>query len=129
RLVYTVEAEVPLLHSAEVTADGNYALIYSTALAGGNSVMIVDLTKPDWPVRAVVDSADRAWVLAGNIGTQLILSTQDGAERGRVVSIDISHDSPPIVELVAEDAEKVLGSVTLVGDRLITTYFHNAQTE
>jgi prolyl oligopeptidase len=129
RLVYTAETDVPLLHSAEVTADGNYALIYSSALAGGNSVMSVDLTKPGWPVRAVVDSFDQAWALAGSIGTRLFLATQYGAERGRVVTVDISEGAPAITELIAEDPTKVLGSATLVGDRLIATYFHDAQTE
>lgn len=129
RLVYSAEADVPQLHTAEVTADGNFALIYSTALAGGNSVMSVDLTKPDWPLRAVVDNIDQAWSLAGNIGTLFFFATEDGTERGRVVSVDISHQSPSIVEVIPEDAEKVLSSATLVGDRLINTYIHNAQTE
>lgn len=129
RLIPTQEADFPLIHSVEVTADGGYAVIYSTALAGGNSLAIIDLDNPDWPIRIVVDTFDYSWLLAGNIGTKFFLTTQQGAERGRIVTIDLVDPMMRCIELIAERPDRVLKFSSLVGSRLVVSYMHHAKTE
>ncbi|MBF6615742.1 MAG: S9 family peptidase [Candidimonas sp.] len=129
RLVYASEAEVPLIHTVEVTADGRYAVIYSTALTGGNALAIADLSNPGWPIKTMVDTFDHAWLLAGNIGTKFFLSTQQGAERGRVVTTDLAGPVAVFAELIAERHDRVLKFAALIGNRLIVSYMHDAKTE
>lgn len=129
RLVYAPKAASPLIHTVEVSADGRYAVIYSTALTGGNALATVDLGNPEWPIRSMVDTFDHAWLLVGNIGTKLFLSTQEGAERGRIVTTDLAESVAVFVELVAERQDRVLKFGALIGDRLIVSYMHDAKTE
>jgi prolyl oligopeptidase len=128
RLVYAPEADFPLIHTLEVTADGRYAIIYSTALTGGNGLAVLDLSDPDWPIRTMIDTFEHTWLLAGNIATKLFLCTQKGAERGRIVTTDLADSDAVFTELVAEQ-ERVLKFGGLVGDRLIVSYMQDAKTE
>lgn len=129
RRVHAPEAELPMIHTVDVTADGRYAVIYSSALTGGNGIAVADLSNPDWPIRTVVDTFDHAWLLAGNIGAKLFLFTQKGAERGRIVTTDLADSEAVFVELIAERQDRVLKFGALVGSRLIVSYMHNAKTE
>lgn len=129
RLVYAREADFPLIHTVDVTKDGRYAVIYSTALTGGNGLAMLDLSTPDWPVRTVIGTFDDAWLLVGSIGTKLFLSTQKGAERGRIVTTDLADSEATFIELIAERQDRVLRFGALVGNRLIVSYMHDAKTE
>lgn len=129
RLVHAPEADLPMIYTVEVTPDGRYAVIYSAALAGGNGLAIADLSNPDWPLRTVIDTFDHTWLLAGNIGTKLFLFTQKGAERGRIVTVDLADSVAVFTELIAERQDRVLRFSTLVGSRLIVSYMHDAKTE
>lgn len=128
RLVHAPEADFPLIHTVEVTADGRYAVIYSTALTGGNELVVLDVSEPDWPLRTVIDTFEHTWLLAGNIGTRLFLFTQNGAERGRIVVIDLADADAVFTELLAEQ-ERVLKFGALAGNRLIVSYMQDAKTE
>ncbi|MBX3536660.1 MAG: S9 family peptidase [Chelatococcus sp.] len=129
RLVHAREAEYPLIHTVDVTADGRYAVIYSTALTGGNALSVVDLTDADWTGRTVVDAFDHTWLLAGNVGTKLFLSTQEGAEHGRIVTVDLDDPEPAFVDLIAEREDAVLRFGAHVGDRLVVSYMLDAKTQ
>lgn len=128
RLIHAPEADFPMIHTVEVTADGRYAVIYSTALTGGNGVALLDLGEPDWPIRTVIDTFEHSWLLVGNIGTRLFLSTQQGAERGRIVITELADADAVFTELVAEQ-DRVLKFGALVGNRLIVSYMQDAKTQ
>lgn len=117
-----------MLHTGEVSADGRYAVIYSTALTGGNALTIVDLTVPDWPVRTLVEAFDHSWVVAGNVGTKLFLSTQKDAERGKIVTVDLDDSAPVFTGLIPERKDAVLRFGALVGNRLLVSYMIDAKT-
>lgn len=129
KLIHAPMAEYPLIHMADVTADGRYAVIYSTALTGGNALAIVDLTKPDWPVRTVIDVFDYTWLLAGSLGTKLFLSTQKDAERGKIVTMDLADSEPVFADLIEEREDAVLRFGALVGDRLVVSFMVDAKTQ
>lgn len=128
RQVLAPETELPLVHTVEVTADGRYAVLYSTAMNGGNALSLVDLSTDHWPVQTLVGTFGDSWALVGNIGTKLFLSTQAGAELGKVVTADLADPVPLFADLVAEKDEAVLRFGTLVGNRLILSYMVDAQT-
>lgn len=129
RLVHAPAGDIPLIHTIEATADGRYAVIYSTALTGGNALSVVDLADPDWPVRPVVERFDVTWMLAGNVGTKLYLVTQEGAERGKIVTVDLADERLEFTDLIAEREDEVLRIASLIGDRLIVSYMVDAKTE
>lgn len=129
RLVHAPAADHPLLHTVEVTADGRYLVIYSTAFTGGNALAVVDLEDPDWTVRPVIEGHDHGWMLAGNLDSRLFLVTQAGAERGKLVTMDLAAPEAGVTDVIPERPDAVLRLAGLVGDRLIASYLVDATTE
>lgn len=129
RLVHAPESAFPLIHTVDVTPDGRYAVIYSTALTGGNAVSLVDLTDPEWTVRPVIEAFDYPATVAGNIGTKFFLVTQEEAERGKVVAVDLTDPELAFTDVIPERPEEILRLASLVGDRLIVSWMVDAKTE
>ena len=90
---------------------------------------MVDLSSAEWTVRSLVDGFDTLWTLAGSQSTTLYLVTEDGAERGRLVTVDMNDPDPVFVELIPEHKDRVLRHASLVGDRLLVAYSVDAKTE
>ncbi len=129
RLVYSATAEHPLLHTVDVTADGRYLVIYSTALMGGSALSLVDLTVPEWQVRPVIDRFDHLSALVGNVGTKLFILTTDGAERGKIVTVNLAAPNLVFTDLIEEKPGAYLRLASLVGDKLLLSYMVDARIE
>ncbi len=129
RLVHAPESAYPLIHTVDVTPDGRYAIIYSTALTGGNAVSLIDLDEPDWTVRPIIEAFENPATIAGNIGSKFFLVTQEGAERGKVATFDLADSDLTFTDVVPERPDEILRLATLVGDRLIVSWMVDAKTE
>lgn len=131
RLVHAPTPGQVLLHTADVTPDGRYLIVYSSALTGGVAVAVTDLADSTPTPTPLVESHEDRWVLLGNIGTKLYFATQQDAARGRVVTIDLSDDSPVFFELIPERPDAILreGGSGLLGDRLVLSYTVDVQSQ
>lgn len=127
RLVYATPDQPHLLHNFTVTRDGRYMAIYSTPGSMTRSLTVIDLTAPAWIPRPVVANFDDEWGVVGSHGTQLFAATTLGAERTRIVALDMAQDSPVPVEVVPEQ-EGTLSDAVQVGGRLVATYLVDAKT-
>lgn len=117
-------------HTVNVTPDGRYLFVYTSALTGGAAITVTDLSADDPSPWAIVKSYDDSWVLLGNVVTVLYLATQMDAPRGRVTTPDLSEAEPEFVELIPEWDDAVLreGSAAVLGDRIVLSYMVDAQT-
>lgn len=129
RLVHSPAAEHPILHTVDVSADGRYLVIYSTALLGGSALSLVDLTVPEWQVRPVIDRFDHLSAVVGNVGTKLFILTTDGAERGKIVTVDLAAPNLVFTDLIEEKPGAFLRLASLVGDKLLLSYMVDARIE
>lgn len=128
RLAYATPGRPELLHFAEATSDGRYLVITSTPGTQSNTLSVIDLANPGWPARAVIEHLDAEWTPVGDMDGTLYLLTSDGAERRRIMTLDLAapHEGPRA--LVPQDSA-VLGDARLVGERLIGTYLVDVKTE
>ena len=128
RRVHHQASDRPLLHTATVTTDGRFLVIYSSALSGGVAVRVTDLSRPDARAVTLVEGHDDPWALLGNIGTRLFFATQMGAPRGRVMSIDLADPRPAFAELIPEHPHAVMraGSGGVLGGRIVLGYIVDA---
>ncbi|WP_083005153.1 prolyl oligopeptidase family serine peptidase [Halomonas sp. GT] len=131
QIVHAPTTDRPLLHTADVTSDGRYLIIYTSALTGGVAVTVTDLTSGDQRARTIVESYGDRWVLLGNVGTKLFFATQKDAPRGRVVTIDLSQRQHEFYELIPERPDAVLreGGSAILGDRVLLTYTIDVQSK
>jgi prolyl oligopeptidase len=77
--------------------------------------------------QAIERGAAAITALAG-LPKAVILTTQQGAARGRIVTCDLASDEPGFAELIPEQ-DAVLSDASLLGDRLIVSYMVDAKTE
>lgn len=56
RLIHAPTPGQALLHTVEVTPDGRYLIVYTSALTGGVAVTVTDLTSADPAPRTIVES-------------------------------------------------------------------------
>lgn len=129
RLVYATPDKPKLGHGAGLTDDGRWLVIYtSEGTDPSNALSVVDLTSSDWKVRPLVSEIKNNWGVIGNVGTKFWLSTNDGAPRNRIMTVDLKDSGWKPVEILAEDAATMQGS-TIKGDTLIVNYLVDAKTE
>lgn len=121
RLVHAPLPGQPLLHTLDVTPDGRYLIVYTSALTGGAAINVTDLSAANPSPRSIVESYDASWILLGNVGSVLYLATQMDAPRGRVMALDLAEAEPELVELIPEKKDAVLrkGSAAVLGLVLI----------
>lgn len=128
RLVHSTPDRPHLVHVASVTDDGRFAAIYSSPGSGGSAPTVVDLRSADWRPRTLVPDCDHDWAVVGNIGSRLVLTTQQDAPRGKVVTLDFDAADAPFIDLIGEK-EAVLNDAALLGGRLFVSYLVDATTK
>jgi len=130
RLIYSTPDQPGLLHVANRTEGGRYLAISSSPGTNENALTIVDLAAGDWRARTIVSHMEAEWSVIGNDATKLLLVTTDGAERRRVVSLDMAEENPQPKSIVPEDADNaVLNDAAVMGSRLFIAYLVDAKTE
>lgn len=127
-LVYSDPSRPSVLHMVDRTYDGRYLLIYPTPGAGVNALVSIAIADDDWVPRRLIESFDAEWTVIGAKDDTLFVQTNAGAERRRIVTLDLTQEDSQPMEIVAED-EAVLSNAALLGGRLLTTYLVDAKTE
>jgi prolyl oligopeptidase len=131
RLIHAPTPGLALLHTVDVTPDGRYLVVYTSALTGGVAVTVTDLSSASAAPETIVESYDDRWVLLGNIGTNLYFATQKDAPRGRIVTLDLAEAQPEFSELIPERSDAVLreGGSAMLGDRILLSYTIDVQSQ
>ncbi len=114
---------------ATVTDDGAH-LVITISVGTDDRYQIVhqDLTDSDAEPVTLIEGFDYDYTLIGNIGSQLYFRTNNGAPKGKLISIDVNRPEPEHWrEVIAESAD-VLDQASLVGGRIIAEYMHDAWT-
>ena len=129
RLVHATPPGQLLIQAISVTPDGRYAVITSTPGAGGNALSIIDLQDPDWAPRPIIRTFDHNWGVVANQGTRFLLATNEGAERGKIVTFDLAGTEFHFADLISEQENATLNDAALLGGRLLLTYIVDAKFE
>jgi prolyl oligopeptidase len=129
RLVYETPASPRLSHYADITDDGRWLVISTTeGTDNKNLVSVIDLTDPAWKPRTIIGELKNDWSAIGNTGTKFYFSTNAGAPRERIVTIDVASADLAPHEVVPEQ-DATLSGASIVGGRLILEYLVDAKTE
>ncbi|MDF7774608.1 prolyl oligopeptidase family serine peptidase [Sphingomonas sp. AOB5] len=129
RLVYATPDKPKLGHYAGITDDGRYLVIgTSEGTDNKNMVHIIDLSDPEWKPKAIIPELKNDWSAIGNEGSVFYFSTDAGAPRQRIVSVDIASADLTPKEIVPQ-SDATLGGATIVGGWLVLSYLVDAKTE
>jgi prolyl oligopeptidase len=127
--VFSTPATPKINHSAEVTDDGRWLVIASSAGTDpANAVTLIDLEKPGAKPRTLIAEIENDWQLVGAIGDQLWFRTDKDAPKGRIVRIDVRRGKARPIEIVREDKDTLVGA-SMVGAHLIVAYLGDAKSQ
>lgn len=112
-----------------VTEDGKYLIVRVMKGADKkNLIFYKDLAQPNAPMIELLNQFEAAYDFVGNEGPIFWFHTDQSALRYRVIAIDIRNpDKYHWKEVVAQSAD-TLQNVSLVGNRLICNYLHDAHS-
>lgn len=128
RLVHATPDEPKTAHYPGITDDGRYLTVVSDNGSIQPMMSIVDLQSKDWKVRHIAGDYKSSWFYVGNVGSKFYISTSKGAERFKLVSMDIAAADPVAVDVVPEQ-DATLKSGKLIGDTLLLTYLVDVKSE
>jgi len=131
QLIYQKAEQKEWTFTPIVTEDGRYLVIFNWAggVYGTNQIMYRDLSKPNAPVVELIMGFDSRYDYIGNDGTRFWFLTELGAPRGRVVEVDLAKPARAKWKTVIPEASDALEEVSVVGDRFVATYLHDAATQ
>ncbi len=128
-LVYARTDNPDWFIASDVTDDGRYLVIQASLGADErNLVAIQDLSQPNASVVPVIPSPTATYEVVGNIGTMLLVRTDDTAPRYRVVGIDLAHPDPAHWRSIVPEGQDTLNFASLVGDELIVHRLKDAHS-
>ena len=130
-LVYATPDHPDRNHTAQVTADGRWAVISSSVgTASRRDIHVIDLRQRErlgWRSRELVGDFANNWRLVDGLGSRLWFITDAGAPLYRLVSIDLGQRAAIWREVVPQGTDK-LEAANVVGNRLVLSYLRDAAT-
>jgi prolyl oligopeptidase len=135
----TPQSEDPLVYTpteakwgvgAQVTDDGKYLVVSVSdgTTSRRSRILYKDLSDPHAEIKPLIDDFESRNFFIDNIGPTFYLRTDRGAERSRVVAINVSHPKQADWKEIIPQAADNLTFVELVGDRLICQYLKDARS-
>jgi prolyl oligopeptidase len=129
RLVYERPDQPEWGFSAEVSDDGQLLLISVwRGTEERNLLFTKDLTTPNAPVRELVSDFTHAYDVVGAIDNTVYVRTDDGAERYRVIAIDLARPERDAWREVIPEASGTLTGANLVGAALVAECLEDAKS-
>jgi prolyl oligopeptidase len=113
----------------QVTEDGHYLVI--TVWIGThreNGIFYQDLETERGPIVELLADFDALYDVIGNDGPIFYCLTDLDAPMSKVIAIDITQPEPENWREVIPESEDALQTVSLIGDRFVATYLHDAHS-
>jgi len=132
-LVYDRRDQPDWLFNAEVSDDGQYAVIHvSEGTDTRNRLYYKDLAsakKPqiNAPVVRLIDRLEASYTFVGNNGTEFVLQTNRNAPRERLIAVDIDNPREDRWSTVIPESKDLLETAAFVGNRLVVRYLQDAR--
>ncbi len=120
---------------ADISDDGRYLILtLSQGTDHRNRLYYKDLgdaSHPNLaaPVLPLFDAFDASYGYLGHDGRTFYIQTDKDAPRGRVIAVDLAHPDPSQWRTLIPEDEDALRGVSMMGDRFIASYLHNAYSE
>jgi prolyl oligopeptidase len=129
QLIYATPDRPLLNHTAEVSDDGAWLVIYTSEGTDDRyEVTLLDLRKSGAKPVTMIKGLEHNWVLAGARADTLYFITNKDAPLQKIVAVDAAHPAAAPREIVPQ-ATSTIDSASLVGEVLLVSYLVDAKSE
>jgi prolyl oligopeptidase len=111
---------------AGTTEDERFVILSKSESTSGNALSIID-SKTGKRVDLVTDF-DHDYSVVDNDGSKLLLQTNVGAPKNRVVSVDLDNPAASNWQDFIPESDDPLRGVSMVGGKIFATYMHDASS-
>jgi prolyl oligopeptidase len=128
-LIFEPAGESDWVPYAEVSEDGRFLIItIEKGSAFENQVRVLDLEDPDGQIQELVGDFESVNAVVTTVGSTFYLVTDHGAERKRLVAVDLGQPGRENWhEVIGEAADTLLGAQYL-GGHFVCHYLHDAHS-
>ena len=128
-LIYTRTDNPGWFVDGAVTDDGHYLIIQANlGTDDRNTVLVQDLTKPHAPVVPVIPVPKATYDVIDNVGTTLIVRTDDAAPRHRIIGIELGNASSAHWRTLIAEGPDTITAATFVGGQLLVHRLKDAHS-
>lgn len=128
KLIWQAKENPLRLLFASTTEDEKYLILTASEATSNNSLYVKDLTKANSPIVPLVEKFDKEYGVVENIGDKLIVLTNQGAPRYKLIEIDLKKPQQANWKTLVPETDNVLNYASLVGGKLILNYMQDAAT-
>ncbi|MEX2187221.1 MAG: DUF885 family protein [Pirellulales bacterium] len=129
RLVYERPDQKEWGFEPHVTDDGDYLVIHVwRGSVQKNGIFYKHLRNEDAKVVELLSEFDAEYEFLGNDGPKFFFRTDAGAERSRIIAVDLAKPDRENWQEILGEAEETLISASIVADRFIAAYLKNASS-
>jgi uncharacterized protein (DUF885 family) len=113
--------------NADVSEDERFLIVHvSRGSEHKNGLFYRDLQKPGSKFVELLVDFDAEYDFLGNDGSTFWIRTDNGAERSRVIAIDLEHSDKQHWREIIPQAKETLVSANIVADRFVASYLKDA---
>lgn len=112
------------------TEDERFLLYYfSEGATNDNALSVQDLTKPGSGIQSIVSTFDYSFDVIENFGDKLLILTNHGAPRKRIIQVDVNNPAEANWEEIVPEKEEVLTGASVVGGKIFAVYLEDASSK
>lgn len=111
---------------ASTTEDERYLILSESEGTSGNALYYKDLTSPAKTFVKIAAGFENEYSVIDNIGTKLLVVTNQSAPRKKLVLIDLASPDSSQWQTLIPEKEEVLEAVVLAGGQLFAQYMKDA---
>jgi len=113
---------------AQVDEDERALFIMEAGEGRGNNLKVKALTNPEAQLTTMADNMENSYWPIGVIGNQIYLYTNDGAPNYKLMVANLNAPEQRNWQELVPEADTVLASAHLIGDKLILEYLQDASS-
>ena len=128
-LVFTAPDQPEWILGITPSDDGRYLVMHVfRGTFPENQLHVLDLGRDDATLTALAGDFTAEVKLAGHVDGTFYLTTDDGAERRRIVAVDIHNPSKSTWRDIVPESRDTISSAEVFGGALVVHYLHDAHS-
>ncbi len=127
KLVWADPVNPHRYYGASVTKDGGWLVVSVSEGTSSNNALLIKGPQEDF-LRWLVPTFDASISLIGGIGDKLWFVTDRNAPKGKIISVNLSEETPTWTEIIPQQSD-ILRGADVVGGKITTTWLEDASTK
>lgn len=113
-------------YSVWVNEEETMMFLIESGAGQGNNLYVRNLKQKDSQFIQMTSNLDKQYNLLKTIGDKLVLFTNDGAPKGKIMVTDIQHPAYTDWKILIPEQSDVLNDITFADGKMILTYMKDA---